>query len=296
MRSIIVFVLCFFLVPSVIAQRTYRTDSKKAIRYYEEGLKFYNIREYALAEQLLTLAIKTDADFQDAYLVLAEVYWEQGNYELAIGNYNRGLIIDPYYYPRGYLNKGKLEVKAGRYEDALKSYRKFLELDSVESKYTVRARRGIEQTRFAIHAVNNPVDFKPVNLGPNINTQVDEYWPSLSADEQTLVITRLVPAYDIIQEGRMQEDFFISHYGKDGWGPMKNAGFPLNTGDNEGAQSISADGQLMVYTVCNRKGVIGRCDIYYSTREGDEWTFPVNMGKPVNTAAKETQPGLSADG
>ncbi len=280
----------------VAAQKTYKTESRKAISLYAEGLAYYKIKEYTGAEEKLKSAIRIDVKFQDAYLVLAEVYWEQGKYENAIEQYNKGLLIDPYYYPRGYLNKGKLEVKIARYEEARNSYLKYFEMDTIESKYTERAKRGLEQTEFAIHAMNNPVDFEPVSLGPNVNTAEDEYWPSLSADEKTLIITRLVHVYDIVKEGKVQEDFFISEYGPEGWEPMKDAGFPLNTDDNEGAQSISANGQLMVYTVCNRKGVIGRCDIYYSTREGMEWTFPKNMGEPVNSVAKETQPSLSADG
>lgn len=291
-----ILLLCFLSFQVVSAQKTYKTESKKAIKYYEEGLRYYRGMEYVLAEEKLKTAIKIDEKFQDAFLVLAEVYWEQGVYESAIEYYNQGLIIDTSYYPGGYLNKAKLEVKVARYEDAQKSFLKYLEIDTIDSKYTVRAKKGIEQTEFAINAVKNPVEFKPVNLGPNINTPENEYWPSLSADEQILVITRLVHLSDTIKETILQEDFFFSKYGVDGWGPMKNAGFPLNTDDNEGAQSISADGQLMVYTVCNRKGVIGRCDIYYSIKEGGEWSFPKNMGEPVNSVAKETQPSLSADG
>ncbi|MBA7529573.1 hypothetical protein ES705_21771 [subsurface metagenome] len=289
-------VLCILLSQIASAQKTYKTESKRAIKFYEEGLKSYRLSFYSAAENMLMAAIEVDKDFQDAYLVLAEVFWEQSNYKLAINNYNQGLSIDPAYYPRGYLNKGKLEIKIARYEDARHSFKKFLEIDTIESKYTFRAIRGIQQSEFALHAMNNPVDFEPVNLGPNVNTRDDEYWPSLSADGQTLVITRLVHVYDITQEDRVQEDFFFSNYGKDGWELMENAGSPLNTSDNEGAQSISANGQLMVYTVCNRKGVIGRCDIYYSIKKGYEWTFPKNMGQPVNTIAKETQPSLSADG
>ena len=52
----------------------------------------------------------------------------------------------------------------------------------------------------------------------------------------------------------------------------------------------------MVFTGCNRKDGLGRCDLYLSRREGDRWTIPVNMDAPVNTKFTETQPALSADG
>lgn len=288
--------IVLFLPLSVSAQRPYKSESKKAIRLYEEGLANYNQQHYAPAEQYLLDAIKTDTQFQNAYLVLAEVYWEQGKYGSAVEYYGRGLQIDSMFYPRGYYNKARLEIKLARYEDALESFQTYLKLEPDDPKYYTLARKGIRQATFAIHAVQNPVPFNPVNLGSNINTRQDEYWPSLSADGQTLVITRLVETYDILMGNYVQEDFFFSRFESGEWTPMKNAGSPLNTPDNEGAQSISANGNLMVYTVCNRKGIIGRCDIYYAEKEGEEWSQPQNMGTPVNTASKETQPSLSADG
>jgi outer membrane protein OmpA-like peptidoglycan-associated protein/tetratricopeptide (TPR) repeat protein len=291
-------ITCILLLLSiqVFTQQPYKTISKKAIKYYEDGLASYNQRYYPIAEQYLKDAIKTDHNFQNAYLVLAEVYWDMGKYDLAIDYYDRGLKIDSTFYPKGYLNKGKLEIKIGRYKNALSSFKTYLALDPIDTKYILQAKQGIKQALFATHAMANPVDFNPVNLGPNVNSKADEYWPSVSADGQTLFITRLVHSYDVTTGNRIQEDFFFSHYADGNWMPMKNAGFPLNTPDNEGAQSISANGKLMVYTVCNRMGVIGRCDIYYSEKKGDEWAFPKNLGAPVNTASKETQPSLSADG
>lgn len=291
-----VFILLFFIPTLCYAQRPFKTDSKKAIRLYEEGLANYNRNYYQVAEKYLLDAIKTDEMFQNAYLVLAEVYWEQGKYDVAIEYYGKGLQIDSSFYPRGYFNKARLEVKLARYNDALNSYKTYLNIEPDDPKYSELARKGLRQAKFAIHAIQNPVPFEPVNLGPNINTKYDEYWPSLSADGQTLFITRKIESYDITKGNYSQEDFFFSHYENGEWKAMKNAGSPLNTSDNEGAQSISANGKLMVYTVCNRRGVIGRCDIYYAEKEGEKWDHPKNMGPPVNTSYKETQPSLSADG
>jgi outer membrane protein OmpA-like peptidoglycan-associated protein/tetratricopeptide (TPR) repeat protein len=294
MNRIVIIILISILSISLFAQKPYKTGSEKAIRFYNEGLSNYNLKNYPTAEEYLKAAIKTDEKFQNAYLVLAEVYWEQGKYKPAVDYYNIGLDLDPTFYPLGFVNKGNLEIKIASYDDALKSFQKYLELDTSNNKYTNQARRGIKQAGFGIWAMKHPVDYEPINLGPNINTRDDEYWPSLSADEQTLVFTRLVHNPDNPQH--VQEDFFFSTKTEQGWSLARDAGYPLNTPDNEGAQSISANGKLMVYTVCNREGIFGRCDIYYSTKKGDNWSFPRNIGSPINTAAKETQPSLSADG
>jgi outer membrane protein OmpA-like peptidoglycan-associated protein len=44
-----------------------------------------------------------------------------------------------------------------------------------------------------------------------------------------------------------------------------------------------------------RKGY-GSCDLFVSERIGEEWTPPVNMGKPINSGHWETQPCFSSDG
>lgn len=294
-RFLFIITCLFYSVIMVNAQGSYRSASKKAISSFEEGRRYYDMKYYNEAEKFLLEAIETDQQFQDAYLVLAEVYWEQKKYAPAVEFYSKGLEIDRSFYPKGFLNKGNLELKIGKYSEALNSFNIFIENDTTTGKYKMQAHHGIEVANFGIYAMQHPVDFEPVNLGPNVNTPFDEYWPSLSADEQTLVITRLCGNAETNYRN-LHEDFFFSKMNEKGWGYMKNAGFPLNTSDNEGAQSISANGQLMVFTVCNRKGVVGRCDIYYSVKEADEWSHPKNMGGYINTAAKETQPSLSADG
>ena len=45
---------------------------------------------------------------------------------------------------------------------------------------------------FAMHALANPKEFNPINLGPEINTARPEYYPALTVDGQTLLFTRLL--------------------------------------------------------------------------------------------------------
>jgi flagellar motor protein MotB/tetratricopeptide (TPR) repeat protein len=294
-RIILAFILLlFFNFSSIYSQEEIHTDSKKAIDAYNQGLRKYSLMNYPEAINYLAQAISADSDFIEAYLVLAEVYEDYRQYANAISAYKKGMDINPHYYPRGFIRLGRLQFNLGRYEDSKLDYEKYLELNTKDTKQIELARRGIDKCSFAINAVNNPVDFNPENMGPAINTIEDEYWPSLSADEQTLIITRLVRKS--LHFDGFQEDFFISHKLDDGWSVMKNAGYPLNTNDNEGAQTISADGRFMVFTACNREGGVGRCDLYYSELIGEKWTLPKNMFAPVNTRYKETQPSLSADG
>jgi flagellar motor protein MotB len=159
------------------------------------------------------------------------------------------------------------------------------------------AKKNVKNCEFALIAVNNPVPFIPVNLGSAINTTNDEYWPSITADGQTLMFTRQ-PRASMNPKllGLNHEDFYISNLKDNKWQQALNAGAPLNTDQNEGAQSLSSNGSYMYFTACDRRSGLGSCDIYFSAYNDGRWSEPANVGPPINTPYWETQPSLSADG
>ena len=67
-----------------------------------------------------------------------------------------------------------------------------------------------------------------------------------------------------------QEDFYVSHKYSAGWQKAVPLGPPVNTGENEGAQCISADGRLLFFTGCGRPDGLGSCDIYMSVMQRGE--------------------------
>jgi outer membrane protein OmpA-like peptidoglycan-associated protein len=94
----------------------------------------------------------------------------------------------------------------------------------------------------------------------------------------------------------LEEDFFISTRTKDVWGKAKKMAPPINSHGNEGAQCISPDGHYMYLTICNKPEGFGSCDLYFSKREGDRWSVPMNMGNLVNSTTWDSQPTISPDG
>jgi outer membrane protein OmpA-like peptidoglycan-associated protein/Tol biopolymer transport system component len=294
LRLLLLLVILPIPADRLTAQEKPSTTSKKAMETYNHALQDYSARNFESAERFLEEAIRADSAFIDAYLLLAEVEQDWGKPLKAIDAYNRGLKINEQYYPYGFIRLGRLQYEEARYAEGLRSYNHFLQLHTGNVKNEEKAKDGIVRCTFSIDAVKHPVDFKPENLGNAVNSTLDDYWPSLSADEQTLVITRLIKSEDFFK--KVQEDFFISHWTNNGWSEAKNLGYPINTSDNEGAQTLSGDGRLMVFTACNRSDGLGRCDLYWSIRRGDKWSVPQNMGRPINTAYRETQPSISADG
>ncbi len=297
-NALLLFILSGISLGSLYSQNELSTKSQKAIKLYQEAQAYDNLRYYDQAIKKLNLAIETDKKFIEAYILAGEISIDNGEELEAIKYFNESIKLNPDFFPPIYSNLGNLEFNNGFYEDALLHVSKYLSYSKLPESSKKSAEILLKSCEFSIKAVKNPVKFNPVNLGPNINTEYDEYWPSLSADEQTLVFTRLLPINpnnpEIIRN--RQEDFFFSTFENGQWTMAQPVGYPINTPGNEGAQTLSADGKFMIFTGCDRRDGYGSCDLYFSKKSGENWSVPQNMGPPINTSAKETQPSLSADG
>ncbi len=274
------------------------SSSKKAISHYNSALSNYRLMDYEGAKKEVDAAIQGDSEFIEAYLLKSEIYTDLKDYPLAIESYKNVIRIDDNFFPSSYYNIGRLMVLRGNYSEAKEYLQKFLAKNVSVESLNQKAKKNIKICEFSLNAIENPIDFNPVNLGPMINTQYDEYWPSITADNQTLVITRLEPiaSQGYSSKEKRAENFYVSTSDNGNWLKAIELGPPINTDRNEGAQSLSADGHFMYYTSCNRPDGFGRCDIYVSSKLGGTWSFPENIGNPINSGAWEAQPSISSDG
>ena len=68
----------------------------------------------------------------------------------------------------------------------------------------------------------------------------------------------------------------------------------MNTLQNEGAHSLSANGKYIYFTRCGDaqpgRGGYGGCDIYRTRMKGNLWGAPRNMGRTINSNGWESQP------
>jgi len=266
---------------------TTKTAHKKAIKAYNKGNQFNRARDYESAIKELDKAIKREPTFLAAYLLRADSYFAMNDLKNAEIDFEKILEISQDFNPRVNYVVALIEADQNKYDEAFIHLQAFLASKPRGERIVKRANRLLIDYEFAAEAVRNPVPFNPQNLGENINTPFLEYLPTLTADGETLIFTR---------RDRYQEDFYIAKKVNGEWQRAKNLGAPINTRENEGAETISADGQTLVYTVCNRREDFGSCDLYFSELKNGEWTTPQNIGAPINSAAWESQPSLSADG
>lgn len=263
------------------------STNKKANKLFGEALQAHTMFDSKKAIDLLNKAVEADPNFIDAYMLMADV--REGNEQLAeaVSLYEKIITLNPA-FQIPYYKLAVVQLNNGQYAKALEN------LTSYKSKGghqidANKVERAFITARFGNDAVNNPVPFNPQNMGPGINTPLDEYFPGVSADAQTLIYTRL--------KSNRTEDFYISKRNKDKtWSASRNMGPPINSELNEGTISLSSDGQYVFFTGCNWPEGEGSCDLYFSVLDGMEWKEPQNLGFPVNTRAWESQPSVSFDG
>jgi len=297
---------CFLIILLILVScstsrdglgQSLHTSSNKALRLYNEALTYYDYSNLDKAEEVFLQAVALDPKFYEAYMMLGEISTKRRNFTEAVKHYRSALNIDSTSYRPVFLNLANAEFMSGDYVSALVHYKTYLKQPGISEKNRPVALRNIRNCEFAIEAVKKPVLFNPESVGPGINTEDDEYWPSITADGQTLMFTRQVyTSYARPMTGGSQEDFYVSYNDGDKWGKAFNAGEPLNTRSNEGAQTLSSNGSYMYFTACERSGGLGSCDIYFSVLTDGKWSVPHNLGWPVNTPSWESTPSISADG
>ena len=235
---------------------------------------------------------------------MAEIYYNKSNeFDTnrlkAFPYYKRFVELHPsfditahYRVGEFYLLEYNTEKAKQHFNYALSNYKTPKDQEKID-----KTKRKLEQIAFIEYSLKNPVEFEPRNMGENINTLYDEYLPTLTADEQTFIFTRLIP--DTVDFGLkilMVEDFFQTNKVNGKWEMAEKMPTPFNSLENEGALSISPDGRTAYFTRCNARDGYGSCDLYYSERIGQRWTEPKNMGQTVNSSAWDSQPTIASDG
>ncbi len=291
--TLILFIV-LLLPQSGTAQSRLATDDKKALKYYAEASAFFRRAQFREATEVLEKAIDRDDQFVEAYLMSADAFdkMREANKALitrqrlikAVPNHPK--VINTYYLI------GQALFEQGDYPEARDFTETFLKIAVDKPDEFQQAQQTLLSIEFAIKALESPVDFSPTPLPPQVNQFALQYFPAVTVDENTLIYTArrgLEPYYD--------EDIYVVEKDDAGqWGLPSSITNLINTDNNEGACTISADGRTIIFTSCQGRKGLGSCDLYTSTKRGDEWGEPVNMGAPVNSSSWESQPSLSADG
>jgi hypothetical protein len=130
---------------------------------------------------------------------------------------------------------------------------------------------------------------EPYNLGPPVNTERSEFFPSVTADG-TLYFTRDgEERTSIIHRARPVEG---------GFAEPERLGPEVNAARQQYNAFIAPDESYLIYSAAGVPDQPPGEDYYISFRDAeDHWTGPINMGPKVNTpGGNEHSPFVSRDG
>ena len=287
MKKKILFLLCI-LSCSITKGQWYNPDkvNAKAAKIYALAYEETQSGKYDVAIQHINEAIKIEPKFVDAYLSRAGVYSTIKNYALSVKDFETGISLDSI-YSNSYLLPYSIALAGlGEFDKALQKVNKFLNhlINNIKllkyRKSTYDFALGYEKKH------TKKYNFSPKNLGDSINSDALEYFPSLTIDGSKLIFTRRL---------NNDEDFYESNLSGTQWGKAEALPGKVNTNLNEGAQTISQDGEWILFTGCNYPEGQGSCDLYISHKTKNGWSEAENMGRVINTESWESSPSLSPD-
>jgi len=291
------FIFFFMLVYLFTSGQTTSPNEKKVVKLFEQAKTAYESKLLTKSLDFLDEALSVDSCFLDAYLLKSDIYQDLDSVRLHIKAVEAALKLAPDKNEKLYYLLGKAYYRSGKYQSASDAFQNYLQRVNDSAPFVAKAQQSMARCLGAVNLLKHPVPFQSVNLGDNINSEDDEYWPTITVDGTTLIFTRLVGSKSIssIRRSVAQEDFYTSNLVDNVWQlctPLTS----INTIYNEGAQTISTDGKLLFFTACTRNDGIGSCDIYYSRNKAGNWSVAQNAGEPVNSPSWESQPSISANG
>lgn len=267
-----------------IVATNYSTNNKKAIKYFEKAQLEMN---YAKRLKLYEKALKKDPKFAEAYWGISDLYQFARNWALAKNQLLEALKNQAYLKNNTYIKLANLEYIQENYNQAIAFY---LSVDTLELSINEKQHFKKQLHRWqTIHNIyDSPLDYKPINM-TKINTTYDDYFPSITADGKMLCSTVRDREYRHTQG----EDIYKSYNKKGVWSYSKPLNYPVNTTENEGSQSFSADGRYIFFVRCNGEDSYGSCDIYYAQKFGNKWGELHHFDAPINSSFWDSTPVMS---
>lgn len=281
---------CLIVIIGSLVSVDCQAQAPKTRQLYEQSMKLFGERKATEAIAFMEEVIKREPSFADAHLKLGQLYEFTKRVEPALLAYREAVRLQPDAPTTApaYQSLSNLLLRLGRYAEAIPYLEKYATLFAPQSAQALRVERLLTTARFGQEATQRPQAVTPRPLSSALQTTPSQYFPVLTADEQTLVFTVLKPEGD--------EDLFTTTFNGETWQPPVSLSPNINTVDNEGTPSLSADGRTLVFAACQGRKGMGSCDLYITRRTGNEWSEPQNLGPTVNSRYYESQPALSADG
>lgn len=186
---------------------------------------------------------------------------------------------------------------AGRYDDAIKMYDNYKIYLLNKGKINQDVNDQIQYCINAKELVKYPVNVTFQSLGKNVNSEYNDYYPFVTANESFMLFNSKRPEKNAekMENGEYLNSILISKVVNGQFSKATNIGAPLNAG-NGGAEIIglSANGEtvLILQNSKNRKGSV------YLSRLNAKGVYskPEPLSKIIDTKGEEIAASISNEG
>lgn len=285
---------------SVFSQN-YNDEKKKLNKFLKEYKT--NPKSERLNYELGRLYYVMD-DWERAFLYFNRID-SLDSYEYVMSNYYKGYIYSwnrkesPYYFEwSGQKDTTKNDRSAMRcFEYFLKNYDRDDDKRKNVLYHLVRYKIGqyeentplflAEEKKITEHYKFKNFDTLNVaieNLGDSINSDKDDFAPTLTPDEKELFFT---------SNRSGKEKFYYSEAEGKEWKKGTLEEGITNSADHESANFVTPDGQRIYFSA--HVDYTSGCELYYTEKSGLRWKDSEWMGYPLNTNALDNHPTLTSD-
>ncbi|MFV0506585.1 MAG: OmpA family protein [Bacteroidales bacterium] len=281
--------ILFLFIAATNISTAQNDISKKSINLYEKAKTISIQLDAERKLSMLKEAVERSPNYFQAISHLAQCYEDLGDTEQQLRCSLKAYEIDSSRLGILPYKIASCHLRLKNFDSAKIWLRRYIaNVDSGRTR--TAAQRTLANLPKIVELYEGNKDLSLEQLPPEVNSVNSEYWPSLSVFEDELIFTRLLPTSHM-----PQEDFYVSRIVDGEWQEAVPLHGAINTPDNEGAQCISSDGKILLYTNCSTDSRRRSCEIYMSVRTDKGWSHPFNVGIPVNSTAWDGQPSFSAN-
>jgi hypothetical protein len=124
----------------------------------------------------------------------------------------------------------------------------------------------------------------PINIGPPINSDKDEFYPSV-ADNNNFYFT----CNERSTKGK--DDIFVSYWINEKYSEPVSLSDSINSAGYEFNAFVAPDESYIIFTAYQRQDGLGSGDLYISYKDSDStWTKAKNLGQEINSAIMDYCP------
>lgn len=268
---------------------------KKGDMYFSHGEYYDAATEYKTAYTTTPRSDK-EARGMRAFL-MGECYRRINSISKAEGAYRNAVRYD-YVDTTTYFYLGRSQLMQGNYKAAQKSFEQYLAMfpnDRLAQAGLQSCQLGPEMkergSTYEVHPVqlftSRRADYCPVLYGEKFDQLIfTSTRPQATGDDDSGITG--------MKNGDL---FYTSKDDKGKWRPVEPLQGSVNTAYDEGAATISPDGQTMYLTFCSVDAEYPRyAEIYSSSRSEATWSKPQKVEISADTLSSYAHPAVSPDG